>query len=115
MYDDDDDDYVDCELSAIWEICDECQGNGKSSRYLEHDGGGWTMSEFCEDFPDQEDQEDYFAGRYDRTCAACNGSGKVLVVDEDQLDEKTLNAYRASRRAEEAYRREEAYTRRMGM
>ena len=58
-----------------WEICAQCQGDGGSSAYL----GAFTQDVWAEQ--DDEFKEDYIAGRYDRPCPACNGSGKVQVPD----------------------------------
>lgn len=59
-------------MALKWEICDSCEGDGKSSAYL----GSFTRDEFDEHF-DAEEADDYFAGRYDRRCEDCDGSGKV--------------------------------------
>jgi len=67
-------------LPTRWEICDYCEGEGTSCAYL----GDWTGSEWAEESP--EFQEDYFAGRYDRACPDCKGSGKILIVDLDTLE-----------------------------
>lgn len=74
-----------------WEICPRCSGNGTTTRHL----GGFTASEWaeaCDGDPDFE--ENYFSGAYDRPCDECNGSGKVKVVDTDQLTPEQLEAYR---------------------
>ena len=73
----------DVEFPAVWEICNHCHGEGKSSSYL----GAFSREEFEEAF-DPEEQEDYFNGAYDRPCEHCNGSGKVQVVDEENLNEE---------------------------
>ena len=56
-----------------WFICEACEGEGRSSAHI----GSFTMSEFEETFDDPESRADYFAGRYDKVCKACNGSGKL--------------------------------------
>lgn len=66
-------------LPTRWEICDVCRGEGKSSAYL----GAFTRSEFDECF-DPSEQDEYFAGAYDRACEHCNGSGKIKVIDHAQ-------------------------------
>jgi hypothetical protein len=97
---------------AEWVICDECRGEGKSSAYL----GAYTMDEMDEAGPEFE--EDYFAGRYDRTCECCKGSGKLKVIDYDRvrgrLQEAYLRAYQEQEREERAYQRICAAERRMG-
>lgn len=62
-----------------WIICPVCEGEGKSSAYL----GDFTMSDFRETFEDEDDQQAYFDGAYDRTCDVCCGSGKIR---ESQMD-----------------------------
>ena len=102
-------------LPAEWEICDSCQGEGTTTRHIEPDGGGFTSSEWSEACYDDPDfPEDYFRGVYDQPCPECNGSGKILVVDEKALDEKTLERYENQRRFEAQIRAEEAYQRRYG-
>lgn len=64
-----------------WFICEVCEGEGRSSAYL----GAFTMSEFEETFDDFESREDYFAGRYDKPCKACKGSGKVKRDEAENL------------------------------
>jgi RecJ-like exonuclease len=67
--------------------CGACGGKGKSSAYL----GAYTRSEFDEAF-DEEGKADYFAGRYDRPCNKCEGTGKQTVVDR----KRCTHAQRAS-------------------
>lgn len=55
-----------------WHICSKCGGEGHHSAHL----GAFSAHEFAEQFSPDE-QEDYFAGRYDRSCERCGGSGKV--------------------------------------
>lgn len=75
---------------ARWEICFRCQGEGTHDAWE----GGMTASEFHEQGP--EFAEDYFAGRYDRACTECGGSGKELVPDEMRMTQEqkdTLERY----------------------
>jgi len=44
-------------------------------------------------YSSSDEQEDYLAGRYDRQCEACKGTGKVLVVDEKHADAALLAIY----------------------
>lgn len=46
--------------------------------------GSFSAAEFNEMFSTEE-QEDYFAGAYDKSCEVCGGSGKVWV-DTDVHD-----------------------------
>lgn len=57
-----------------WSICHACSGEGKSSSYL------GDVTEMVNEDPDF--AENYFAGDYDRACASCKGSGKVLTLPE---------------------------------
>lgn len=66
-------------LPYRFEICSICDGHGRSSAYL----GAYTQSEMDEAGPDFHD--DYMAGRYDRTCDACAGDGKVAVADRRRM------------------------------
>lgn len=89
---------------AIWEICDECRGNG---HYANRAFDGFSSSDYSYDNPfmDQDFVDDYVAGRYDVRCGVCDGSGKVLMPDfsrcteeqitkfnNDALDEAEMNA-----------------------
>ena len=62
--------------STKWAICSLCDGNGKHVN-PSIDCGGITQDEFDED-PDFRD--DYFSGRYDVQCKACEGTGKVRTI-----------------------------------
>ena len=87
-----------------WEICCRCKGEGK------HDhpafANGITQSEMRE--MGQDGMDSYFAGHYDVRCDACEGSGKVQVVDVDAMHE----TQRAQWEAEADDRREAAEARR---
>ena len=72
------------ELPKCWDICPECNGDGKVL-YGGMRGYAYTMSEFYEEFPEEEDQDAYFGGAYDVGCTHCKGSGKVRVIDEDKV------------------------------
>ena len=67
------------EVEAVWKICPDCRGEGKSSRYL----GAFTSLEF--DAFDDDVQDDYLSGRLDRTCDRCKGWGKLLCPDVDKM------------------------------
>lgn len=99
---------VEVTLPTKWEICVECRGNGMSSSYL----GAFTSSEWAEE--DEEFKEDYMAGKYDKSCEYCDGSGKVRVVDWERLDEKTTAAYIAQLEEEAQDRATERAERAMG-
>lgn len=71
----DEGDEVVLDLPARWEICGDCEGEGKSSAYL----GALTEDVRADWHPDELD--DYLRGRYDRACECCKGSGRVLTPD----------------------------------
>jgi hypothetical protein len=58
-------------------ICSECRGT--TTVLCDHLRGVDVTDSVHED-PDF--AEEYFGGRYDRTCSRCNGSGAVIVTDE---------------------------------
>lgn len=95
-------------LPAVWTICRTCRGNGTHA----HGIGAITGSEWAEWHEDE--REDYLAGRYDRTCEACDGSGKVLTVDEERADAAVLALYEERQADAAAERAREQYERRMG-
>lgn len=80
--------YTDDGLPRRWAICGECDGEGKTSAHL----GAFSMDELQED-PDF--CNDYFAGRYDRACPACKGSGKVKEINLDRCTPEQLAAIQA--------------------
>lgn len=81
VYDDATGDETQHSLPACWSICDRCDGHGK------HDNEAFSNGISAEDFAEDEDfRADYMAGRYDVSCAVCNGSGKVAVVNVAALD-----------------------------
>jgi hypothetical protein len=68
------------DLPARWEICSTCDGEGRESAYL----GAITQEDRDRDWSHDE-WEDYMQGGYDRPCAACNATGKILRVDLERL------------------------------
>jgi RecJ-like exonuclease len=118
-YEDDDGNETEFTIPARFEICDECRGEGRhTNRNI--DGNGITASEWEEDW-DDESREAYFRGDYDVDCEECDGSGKVLVPETENLTPKhreDLERYeerqaewarwdhedRMTRRAESGYR-----------
>jgi hypothetical protein len=102
------DDGSEIELPFKWIICSACQGHGKSSAYL----GAYTQSEMDEAGPEFFDE--YMRGGYDRTCDACEGDGKVRVVDWSAMTKPQRKAWNEQVRAERECRAIEAAERRMG-
>jgi hypothetical protein len=80
-YTDDDDVEHETHLPGKWAICGTCRGNGKHS----HDLGCITEEDRSRDWSPDE-WEDYMNGAYDRQCEECGGSGKVVVIDEDECE-----------------------------
>lgn len=100
---------------AAWHICGACEGSGGSSAYL----GAFTCTDMRE--MDDDFREDYFAGRYDRPCETCGGSGKVLRVDRkhvarhgNRVLKAYLRAYDEQLRADREIDAIQAAERRMG-
>lgn len=87
------------ELPTKWQICNICNGDGKTVN-PGIDCGGLTREDFLED-PDFE--ADYFSGVYDVPCMTCKGSGKVRVPDFDRLTAEQLEAYEEQEREEAEY------------
>jgi hypothetical protein len=80
---DDEDDQSNWEnigIPAIYEVCPTCRGEGKSSAYL----GTFTQDEM--DDAGEHFMNDYFAGFYDKTCETCKGLRVVLVPDRENAD-----------------------------
>jgi len=110
VYDEDGDSY-EVTLPGKWRICDDCEGDGRTSAHM----GSWTASEWAQEDPDF--QEDYMAGRYDRACPHCKGTGKVHCIDWSALknqDPKLHDQIVAQEREQAAWEREAYYERLMG-
>ena len=110
----DEDADIQVDLPAKYEVCQNCNGEGKHvNRAI--DGNGLSREDFDED-PDFE--EAYFRGDYDVPCDECKGRTTVLVVDEDACKtkglEKELAAYFEYQRDMWAMDAEMAAERRMG-
>jgi len=99
-------------LPTRWHICDECDGEGKTSRAVECDGGGFTASEWAEQ--DDDFREDYLAGRYARACTVCRGSGKVRLVDHERLTDEQAEYLQEEAEASRWISAERAAERRFG-
>jgi DnaJ-class molecular chaperone len=105
-------DNVEIELPAAWEICHRCDGDGK------HDhpafSNGITSDEWNGPDWDDESRESYLRGAYDVQCSVCNGSGKILVVDEDKLTPAQRDTWEKHLRSEAASRAEQRSNERFG-
>src|SRR5262245_25725128 len=91
------DDGSEKELATYWEICGHCRGDGTSSAYL----GAFTGDEWRE--MDSDWQEDYLAGRFDRACESCGGSGKGRVGDWSRLSSEDAAVYEAQLQDDREY------------
>lgn len=98
------------------EVCNRCQGFGT---HLNPSIGqhAYSMEEFQESFPEDEDKEEYFrrGGIYDVQCETCKGNKVVPVVDEEALNEEERKLYAAYEKWAEESAREEAADRRTRM
>jgi len=71
-----------CPVQEDWVICDLCRGNGgHSSRF-----GAYSADEWNEQ--DDDFRENYLSGRYDEPCGDCDGTGKYLVLNEEELSDE---------------------------
>jgi hypothetical protein len=102
------DDGSEIELPTRWEICGHCRGSGKSSSYL----GAFTQDDMAEAGPDFCDE--YMAGRYDRACDVCDGSGKVQTVDHARMTKAQRAEWQAQCQADDAIAAEERAERAFG-
>lgn len=82
------DDGTEVTLPTRWVICSTCQGNGAHSHHV----GCLTHDDY--DRWDREEIDSYFSGGYDQECSVCDGTGKVVEVDERRCDPAALAAYR---------------------
>lgn len=78
--------------AKTWHICDRCRGDG-TCLISGLEGVAFTADEFEEAF-DLDERERYFNGGYDRSCPDCDGSGKVLLVDDDVLEHQAPHVAR---------------------
>lgn len=85
-------------LPTKWEVCPQCQGEGKHVN-PSIDAGGLTREDFLED-PDF--MHDYMSGLHDVACNTCGGKRVVKVVDEQGADPELLQDYYDELEAEAA-------------
>ena len=107
-----DDEGVEHELPAKYEVCSRCEGFGThlNPNIGEH---AYTQEEFLDEFDDEE-QEAYFTrgGMYDVTCEECRGKRVVLVVDGDKCKNGLYEAYTKDMDAQAQMDYEDEMTRR---
>jgi hypothetical protein len=71
-----------CPIREEWAICDLCRGSGGHSNRF----GAYSADEWNEH--DDEFRQNYLSGRYDAACEDCSGTGKYLVLNEDELSDE---------------------------
>lgn len=71
-----------CTITEDWVICATCRGSGGHSNRL----GAFSADEWNEH--DEEFQSSYMSGAYDENCDTCDGTGKVLMLNEDVLSDE---------------------------
>lgn len=115
---DDGDEEISHEFEAKNEVCPSCEGFG--TQLIEGlRGEAFTMSEFYESFPEEEDREAYFSrsreSKYNVACSECKGQNVIAVVDESKLNKEEKSLYKRYEswleENEEAERRYEAEVR----
>lgn len=87
LWDEDDDgNEHEVKFPTHWEICDTCHGEGhRTNPAIDGNGLSPDDPDLDEDFWDG-----YWSGRYDITCDDCEGTGKVLTVDESKCTPEML-------------------------
>jgi RecJ-like exonuclease len=81
------------EKKSPWMICPVCEGDGTTVNPA-IDGNGLTAEDFSDD-PDF--REDYFSGKYDIQCRACNGTGKIRESEVEELEQAAEDRALAAR------------------
>ena len=71
-----------CTITEEWVICTTCRGSGGHSNRF----GAFSADEWNEQ--DDEFRDNYISGRYDENCDTCDGTGKVLMLNEDELSDE---------------------------
>jgi hypothetical protein len=96
-------------LPAMFVVCQNCGGHGThlcpSLR-----GASFSSEEFEDLFDTEEDRAEYFrhGGKYDVTCASCNGRNVVLVVNEAACSKEQLTLFQQHMQLEAEEARERA-------
>lgn len=101
------------ELPAVYAVCADCRGEGKTLTASLR--GAFTATELYECFDDEESRAEYLAGgrgAYGVTCETCKGRTTVLVVDAARCDPAVLAVYRSEQDDAARERREDAAIRR---
>ncbi len=107
---DDEGDEQEYTFPAMWEVCSDCEGDGKE--LIEGlKGVAFTESEFKECFEADEDRAAYFNSKshYHVPCSACKGRTTVKVVNEAALSAAQLLSFREYQEVKDRNDKEEAY------
>lgn len=107
---DDDDEELETEVPAKYEVCGRCNGKGTHIN-PNVDGHGISQEEFDED-PDF--KENYFGGVYDVACHECDGANVVPVFDYDHMTDEQKELAEDHERGEYQDRRERESEERFG-
>lgn len=110
------DDEISADFPAENVVCYDCRGEGTTYLgWAAKDQPAFTAEDFDYEGPDFVD--DYFSGRYDGTCPACNGNKVVLEIVEKLISDKDKplwEAYQEHLEMEHAHWAECEAERRMG-
>lgn len=87
-----DDDGVEHQLPAKYEVCPHCRGAG-SHVNPNIDGNGIAAEDFYGPDWDDESREAYMRGDYDVTCERCAGANVVAVLDREHIAAPILALY----------------------
>lgn len=98
-------------VSAVWEICDECSGEGHVDNPAF--SNGISGEEWNHEW-DEESREAYLSGAYDVRCDKCKGSGKFLAPNLDELSDEERAGYEKRQQDEADYQWLRAQERRYG-
>lgn len=110
-------DQIDVSFPARWVICPHCEGCATDrGASVECDGGGFTSSQWADQ--DEEFKANYLSGVYDHPCTACDGLGRIQVIDAEAVtgwrERIFLKVYNAQERDSRACDAIHAAERRMG-
>lgn len=95
-------------------VCSDCEGEGSTlnEAIRQH---AYSAEEFREEYPDEEDRAEYFAGgrgMYGVTCKTCGGEKVMPEVATDRLSPDQVKIFAEWQKQQEERAREEAQDRR---
>jgi hypothetical protein len=103
-YTDDEGDEITAQLPSMKEVCDDCQGEGRTLN--ENLRGAFTQEGLREFFDDDESLAEYKKGGhgiYGVECKTCKGLRVIDVLDEGRCDKKLLKLYQQSEQDDAEY------------